>query len=219
MRHTTIAIVPMAALLLVLQGSLSQAEVVEFDEGLWNVRHTEFKVAEQKGKKALEVSGKYALASLKDMDFQDGTIEVDMMAPVGGPMFFGVAFRVQDEETTDKKLNYNDTLNYEYIYFRPFRSGTENAIQYSAAGTEYSWSNLRKNHPGVYEANVELPLTDWFHVRIDVEGTTAKVFVNGAEQPNLIIKDLKHGETRGSVGVYSYHKTAYFANFNVTPRK
>jgi len=219
MRHATVTIVLKGALLLAFQGSLCMAEIVELDEDTWNVRHAEFKIAEQKGKKALELSGKYALASLKDVDFQDGTIEADMMASGGGPMFFGIAFRVQDEGVTDKKLQYNDTLKYEYIYFRPFRSGTENAIQYSAAGTEYSWSNLRKNHPGVYEAKADLPLTDWFHVKIDVEGTTAKVFVNGAEQPNLTIKDLKHGKSRGSVGVYSYHKTAYFANFSVKPRK
>jgi hypothetical protein len=108
---------------------------------------------------------------------------------------------------------------YEYIYFRPFCSGTENAIQYSAAGTDYNWSYLRENHPGVYEAEANLPLTDWFHVKIEVKGTMAKVFVNDAKKPQLIVRDLKHGESRGSVGVYTYHKTAYFANFKVTPLK
>jgi len=198
---------------------VSHAEPVALTSDKWNTRNAEFNVADRNGKKALVLSGKFALASVKGMHFQDGTIEVDMMAPKGGPMFFGVAFRVQDEEDRSIKVDDNDTLKYEYIYFRPFCSDTENAIQYCAAGTKFSWNYLRNNHPGVYEASASIPLTDWFHVKIDVEGTAAKVYVNRADKPSLVINDLKHGKSRGSVGVYSYWETAYFANFEVKPKK
>ncbi len=210
----------MSVFLMGLLGTfVSQAEPVSLTSDKWDTRNTEFNVADRNGKEALVLSGKFALASVKGMDFHDGTIEVDMMAPKGGPMFFGVAFRIQDEEDRSITVSDNDTLKYEYIYFRPFCSDTENAIQYCAAGTKFSWEYLRKNHPGVYEAGASVPLTDWFHVKIDVEGTTAKVYVNRADEPSLVINDLKHGNSRGSVGVYSFWETAYFANFEVKPRK
>lgn len=152
------------------------------------------------------------------MVFEDGTIELDVAAPGKGQFFLGVAFRVQEEFETAFQINDNSSQKYEYIYFRPFSSGTENAIQYSAAGTKHSWSYLRDNRPGVYEARADLPESDWFHVKIVVSGQRAEVYVNEAVTPNLVVEDLKHGVSKGSVGVYSYSQSAYFANVTVPPR-
>jgi hypothetical protein len=175
-------------------------------------------VAEYKGKKALRLSGKYALAYIKDMEFEDGTIEVDMAAPEKTNLYFGVAFRIREEFNENLRTGDNSKQKYEYIYFRPFATGTANAIQYCAAGTKYNWSYLRNRFPGVYEAKADLPETDWFHVKIVVSGQKAEVYVNNAATPALVVKDLKHGKTKGAVGIYSYWKTAYFANLRVTVR-
>jgi len=185
-------------------------------KGQWRTRNTEFKVQEYKGKKALCLNGRLALAYIKDFEFTDGTIELDMASSTKGRMYFGVAFRIREEFNRKIKARDNSQQKYEYVYFRPFASGTNEAMQYCAAGTENNWSYLRKKFPGVYEAKVELPATDWFHVKIEVSGQKAKVYINNAKTPVLVVKDLKHGETKGSVGFYSYWKPTYFANLKVT---
>src|SRR3970282_152053 len=43
----------------------------------------------------------------------------------------------------------------------------------------------------------------WTRSRIDVDGASARVFVHDAEQPALIVNDLKHGaDARGEIGLY-----------------
>jgi 3-keto-disaccharide hydrolase len=182
----------------------------------WLTRNTEFKIQVYKGKKVLCLDGNLALAYIKDLQFADGTIEMDMASSTKARMYFGVAFRIREEFSRKIKARDNSKQKYEYIYFRPFASGTIEAMQYCAAGTEYNWSYLRKKFPGVYEAKVDLPATDWFHVKIEVSGQKAKVYINNAKTPVLVVKDLKHGKTKGSVGFYSYWKPTYFANLKIT---
>jgi hypothetical protein len=52
----------------------------------------------------------------KDVDFQNGTIDVDMAAD-DDSRFLGIAFRVQSDD------------EYEAIFFRPRASGTTQAVQ------------------------------------------------------------------------------------------
>jgi hypothetical protein len=54
-------------------------------------------------------------------------------------------------------------------------------------------------------------------MKIEVEGAKARLYVNGAEQPCLIVNDLKLGDVRGQMGLWAYIATdAYFSNLKVT---
>jgi hypothetical protein len=54
-------------------------------------------------------------------------------------------------------------------------------------------------------------------MKIAVAGTKARLYVNGATQPCLIVNDLKLGEARGQIGLWAYIATdAYFSNLQVT---
>lgn len=148
------------------------------------------------------------IAYLKDLEFVNGTIELDIAAL---PSYTGLAFRVRDP------------LVYEGVYFRPQNSRHENptrrghTIQYHAP-PRYSWYYLRETAPEKYEAEADLPPKEWFHVTVEVEGTTAKVYVNHTDTPNLVIEDLKHGLSQGSVGVWCGNGSeGTFANLKVTP--
>jgi hypothetical protein len=45
----------------------------------------------------------------------------------------------------------------------------------------------------------------------------ARLFVNSATQPTLIVNDLKHGVTSGAIGLWIGSGTeAYFRNLHVT---
>ena len=59
---------------------------------------------------------------------------------------------------------------------------------------------------------------EWTNVRIEVEGSTARLFVHGAEQPSLIVDDLFLGVTRGTVALWIGLGTeAYFSNLVISP--
>ena len=118
------------------------------------------------------------------------------------------------------------------VYFRPPKvDGWQHTIQYVAKGIRNydSWEWLRENHPGRYETDlVPIPANkpgrhwlshpdpfsdEWFHVKIVVSGTEAKVFVGDNQEPSLVVSDLKHGEQSGTVGVYAWR--GEFADFRV----
>ena len=142
---------------------------------------------------ALEnVSGPDRLVMLDTPAFGDGIIEAWIS---GAPMananatargFVGLALRVQNET----KL--------EALYLRPTNGRAEDqlrrnhAVQY-VSHPDYPWERLRAETPGNYETYVDLEPGRWTRVRIVVAGTRARLHVDGAEQPTLIVDDLKHG--------------------------
>ena len=84
-----------------------------------------------------------------------------------------------------------------------FASGT---IELSVAGLD------------VYEAYVDLERGAWTTMRIVVDGTRARLYVNNAQQPCLIVNDLRLGATGGRVGLWIGPGTVgYFSRMVVTP--
>lgn len=161
-------------------------------------------------------SGGESLAIVKGTDFKDGVIEVDL---VGMPRqgsnsqsrgFIGVAFHIQ-----------GDVERFENFYLR-FTNGRSDdqlrrnhSTQYSSF-PDYPWARLRQENPGVYESYVDIEEKAWTKVKIVVSGTKAQLYVNGADQPCLIVNDLKLGETHGPVALWTGSDTeAYFSNLRI----
>lgn len=156
------------------------------------------------------------LAILSKSDFGDGTIEIDV---AGAPRkeadpkmrgFIGIAFRVSDNGNSS-----------EVMYLRTANGRADDqvvrnhSVQYVSI-PDYGWRRLREESPGKYEAYADLEAGAWTHVKIVVQGATAKLFINGASQPCLIVSDLKHGISRGQIGLWSHTTTeGYFANLRV----
>ena len=89
------------------------------------------------------------------------------------------------------------------------------SVQY-VSSPDYPWYRLRKENPGVYESYADIVAGEWTKVRIEVEGTKARLYVNGAAQPSLIVNDLKLGEGRGQVALWTTVETdGYFSNLTV----
>jgi hypothetical protein len=56
-------------------------------------------------------------------------------------------------------------------------------------------------------------------MKVVVSGTTARLYVNGASQPCLIVNDLKHGDGAGRVALWAHVQTdAYFGTVRIAPR-
>lgn len=148
---------------------------------------------------------------LPGLSFHNGTIEADLAGPIDPPgrTFVGIAFRLDPQNPKQGEL----------VYFRPFNSGTprhDHTVQYVATGTIYDWPYLREHYPGVYEAGARIANSTWFHVRLEIDGTVCRVFVNDGAAPVLTVKDLKFGDRSGLVGFWGY--PGAFANLKVTPR-
>jgi len=143
------------------------------------------------------------LVILDDVQFQDGTIEVNLAGAPGGHAgeaargFVGVAFRVAE-----------DASSFEAFYLRPTNGRADDQLRRNHSSQyisypEYPWRRLREETPGVYESYVDLVPDEWTQVRIEVSGERASFYVHGAEQPTLVVNDLKLGAERsGSVGLW-----------------
>jgi hypothetical protein len=56
-------------------------------------------------------------------------------------------------------------------------------------------------------------------MRIEVEGTRAKLYLNGASQPCLVVNDLKHGDRAGRIALWAHVTTdAYFGPISIERR-
>lgn len=161
-------------------------------------------------------SGGQSLALVKDTDFKDGTIEVDL---VGMPRqgsntqsrgFVGIAFRIQGNG--EKFENF-------YLRFTNGRADDQLRRNHSTQYTsfpDFSWFRLRQENPGVYESYVDIEERAWTTFKIVASGAKAKLYVNGADQPCLIVNDLKLGESRGRVALWTGSDTeAYFSNLRI----
>lgn len=173
------------------------------------------------GKKSLQIidaqpesNSELKLVSIPNTDFHDGVIEVELagrpmkQASEGARGFVGIAFRIA-----------NDYSKFECIYLRPTNGRVldqvrrNHSVQYISY-PDYPWHRLRKEFPEKYESYADIGPGEWIKVRIEVKGTNARLFVNGAKEPTLIITDLKHGaDLRGKIGLWiGPGSEAYFRN-------
>jgi hypothetical protein len=133
------------------------------------------------------------VAVLTNTSFGDGTIEVEV-----------AAFRIA-----------SDISGFECFYLRPTNGRADD--------------QARRNHSVQYISSLSFPGTGyarsfprstramWTLVRIEVKGSRATLFVNGAGQPTLIVNDLKRGAgMTGAIGLWIGPGTvAHFADLTV----
>lgn len=139
---------------------------------------------------------------LEGIEFGDGSIELELSGEPGPGAaetargFVGVVFHAS---AGGEKM--------EVVYLRPTNGRAEDqvrrnhSVQYESL-PEYPWFRLRKETPEKYESYVDLVPGAWTRYRLTVEGAKARLYVHGAEQPTLVINDLKLGAAKGRVGLW-----------------
>jgi hypothetical protein len=168
------------------------------DSPRWDLQG-QAKAAEYQGRKCLLLDG--AAAMVKDFEMRDGVIDVDVATPaVRG--FFGIQFRVADDGATA-----------EWVYLRQHKSGLPDAMQYTPVlNTGANWQIY--NGPG-FTGAVDIPKDVWFHLRLEVVGAQAKLYVKDMDKPALVMNDLKSGVQKGQVALYVLTGATYFSNFEI----
>jgi hypothetical protein len=64
----------------------------------------------------------------------------------------------------------------------------------------------------VYEGYADLQTETWTKVRIEAKGRAAKLYLNGSENPSLVVDGVKGQDLRGGVALWSYEgEEAYFS--------
>jgi hypothetical protein len=60
---------------------------------------------------------------------------------------------------------------------------------------------------------------EWTKIKVEVSGVKARLYVNDAPQPVLVVNDLKHGGSEGAVGLWiGSGNEAYFTNLRLSNR-
>jgi hypothetical protein len=158
------------------------------------------------------------LAIVSGTDFADGVIEAELTGDALPGMpdtvrgFTGIAFRVSP-----------DGAQYECLYLRPKNGRSEDQLQRNhstqyISAPDFPWQRLRSETPGKYESYVDLEPGAWTKVKVDVRGDKARLYVNGAIQPALIVNDLKRGKSKGAVALWiGPGVIAHFAQLRIGP--
>src|ERR1044072_6908248 len=203
--------VPLAALLAAAQAVLvssaarkvsaadaqtPQTLKVPADSPRWELEG-QAKAAEYQGRKSLFLDG--GAATLKDFELRDGVVDVDVSTPASRG-FLGIQFRIEGN-------------NAEWVYLRQHKSGAPDAMQYTPLlNTGLNWQIY--NGPG-FTGAVDIPKDVWFHLRLEMSGAQAKLYVKDMAKPALVMNDLKSGVQKGQVAFYVLTGATYISNFEI----
>ncbi|MBZ4043719.1 hypothetical protein [Flavobacterium hibisci] len=160
-----------------------EIKVVSSDSGAY------LKITENKKEGIVWIPGK---------DFKNGIIQIKMRGKdVFQRSFIGIAFHGADD------------TNYDAVYCRPFNFFAKDsvrrihAVQY-ISHPDFTWEKLRKERNAIFEKEIINPPdpNDWFTLKLVIENTTVKAYINDAEQPSLIVEKLNN-RTSGKLGLFT----------------
>jgi hypothetical protein len=213
-------IAPIAALAQVNPGNSTAQSFSLTEPSALAVAGGKAEKAEYLGRKAVRLTTSAEsdiYAFVNGSDLQDGVIDVDIAVRITTPPgvhmpgFTGIGFRARP-----------DGSHYDMFYLRPRNALAEDqamrnhSVQY-VAKPGFDWYPLRRQWPWVYEGWADLKPETWTHVRIEVHGRTARLFLNGSDKPSLVVNGLKGEDLKGGVALWGYPgEESYFSNLRVT---
>ena len=179
-----------------LAAQTSSRSAIPFDSPRWSMEGRA-EVTEYLGRRCLMLDG--GGATLNDAPLRDGVVDVDVATPAKRG-FFGLQFRI-------------DSVNAEFVYLRQHKSGLPDAMQYTPVlNTGLNWQLY--SGPG-FTAAVDIPRDTWFHLRHEVSGAQAKLYVKDMATPALVMPDLKTGIRGGQVALADLIGATCFADFQI----
>jgi len=141
------------------------------------------------------------VALLRGAALENGTLDLDLAAS-DTTNFLGVAFRAANPRFSN------------VVFLRPGASGTEEAVQYGPAfnSVGVAWQVY---HGDGANAVAEIPRNRWVHLRLELDGPVARVFVDTATAPTLVIpRVVTSGGTGLGIWAGAFGRGAYFSNIH-----
>ena len=171
---------------------------VPADSPRWDFQ-AQVQPVDHQGRRSLYLNGGAAI--LKDFEIRDGVIDMDVSTPALRG-FFGIQFRL--DAAGD---------NGEWVYLRQHKSGQPDAMQYTPVlSTGANWQIY--SGPG-FTGAVDIPKDVWFHLRLEISGAQAKLYVKDMVTPALVMNDLKSDIRKGQVALHVLTGATYVSNFEV----
>ncbi len=139
------------------------------------------------------------IALLRDASMENGILELDVAA-TDATNFLGVVFRAASPRFGN------------VVFLRPGASGTEEAVQYGPAFNSLgvAWQVY---HGDGANAAVEIPRNRWIPLRIELDGPIARLFVDTATTPTLVVpRVVSSGGSKIGVWTGAFGRGAYFSN-------
>ena len=130
---------------------------------------------------------------------ENGTLDLDVAAS-DTTNFLGVAFRAAAPRFSN------------VLFLRPGASGTKEAVQYGPAFNSLgvAWQVY---HGDGANAVADIPRNRWVHVRVELDGPVARLFVDTATAPTLVVPRVVASGGAG-LGVWAgaFGRGAYFSD-------
>lgn len=124
----------------------------------------------------------------RGLTFTEGTVEFDLVGTVDRA-FLGLVFRRGEDGTAED------------VYLRLHKSRLPDAVQYTP---DYRGrGQWQLYHGPSATARATFTPDTWQHVRIEVRGGRAAVFVGEAEEPQLVVDRLRTGREAGGLGLWA----------------
>lgn len=208
--------------------NIACAQKIKLEESRLTAVQTTMSIKSINGKRAISVikspkvfaDDEATFVRINDLNFKDGIIAVKVLsrltpdAPPHARGFIGLAFRINE-----------DNSRFESIYVRPLNSIADDQLRRNRTVQYFSYPNFkftdsRATAPGQYESYAAIAPNEWIKLKIEVRGQTAKLFINDAKEPNLIVNDLKMGPDKtGAIGLFVDIGTeGFFRDLKVTNR-
>lgn len=189
-------------------GPSTLPDTIEFEGRKWR-HHLAGRVVveEHRGKSALYVQGGRISSSvyLPEVEFQNGTIEVDIATPYRS--IPGIGFRGRDKGKWRNRIMFSRWRGTD----DDKRGVVEQAVVTHRTSTVLLLNIRESMQYGVPE---KLGGHDWFHVKVVVQGDTVKVYLNRSKEPSIEVGAMFDGKEKGVLGLCGGH--FYFANFQYT---
>ena len=191
-----------------------EAQTIRFEGKEFSLSHVKASVVQLNGEEVLRVVrdmdsfpfekgvDEPTFVKLTDLNLENGTVEVKVLsrllpnAPAFARGFIGLAYRINADNSA-----------YESIYIRPTNGRAEDqirrnhSVQYYAY-PEYKFDRLRKEFPEQFETYADMGLDEWITMRIEFDGKSAKLFLNGQEQPAFLVKEMLGSSKTGTIGLW-----------------
>ena len=167
----------------------------------WTFNEEAVSFTEHLGVPAIYSNSDNPIFSIKDMEFENGIIEYDVIQDEA--VFLFVYFR---EESQQEK---------EAFYLRPYRAGDPkgpDALQYTSINKGVTMWDMH----GHYQGPGNIKSEGWNHVKLVISGKQMLAYVNDMEQPALVIP---HMEGEAKSGGISFQGKGYYANVSIRPNE
>ena len=180
------------------QKNIELAEL--YKNGKIKVLNRDVKIVSQNDTEFIQVSEnkKEGIVWLPLKKLKNGTIEVEMRGKdVLQQSFIGVIFHGLNDST------------YDAVYCRPFNFFAKDsvrrihAIQYISHPV-FTWKKLREEQNAIFEKEIINPPdpNGWFTMKLVIEKTNLKAYINTSKMPSLVVEKLiKH--TTGKIGLFT----------------